>query len=146
MNFLQVIAKSLGQLKVDLEKVKQREEELRRQYPHAEITIKDGTVKAQVKEDEDGVHCMYCGAIMVRRTNQYVKNGQWVQKKRKDNMSNWECPKCRPLCGGMPLATWYDDCYFPVNEEELKAKAQQIPVNVGILPHMKTVQIRGAKK
>lgn len=131
MNFLQVIAKSVGALKVDPEKVKHRLEIFRRDLPKAKITVTDGTVKAEVVRDEDGtVHCMTCGGPMVNRCNQYVKKGQWVQKKR--NMSNWECPRCRPLCGGQPLATWYDDCYFPITEE-VKAKAQQMPLNIGLV-------------
>jgi hypothetical protein len=40
---------------------------------------------------------------MNRRTNQYVKRGVWVMKKRKDNISNQECPKCAPLCGRQPI-------------------------------------------
>jgi hypothetical protein len=124
MKSLQLMAKMLGQLKVDPEKVRQQEEILKKEFPKAKITVSDSGVKAEAVQDGDGVHCMVCGTPMDDRVNQYVKRGQWVQKKKKDNISNWECPKCRPLIGMAPLAWFNEDIFFPVKEEDLKEKAK----------------------
>lgn len=120
MTFDQVMARTLGILKVDPEKVAGYVKIFREKFPHAIVTVNEGSVKASVIRDEAGVHCMKCGNLMISRVNQYVKKGLWIQKKRRDNISCWECLYCAPLIGGQPLMCVYDDGYFPVDLIELR--------------------------
>lgn len=104
MTFDQVIARTLGILKVDSKKVESYVKIFKEKFPHAIVTVNEGSVKASVVRDEAGVRCMKCGNLMISRVNQYVKKGVWVQKKHNDNISCWECPYCVPLVGGQPLS------------------------------------------
>jgi hypothetical protein len=88
-----------GNLKVDEDKLNKFTAEFTRDYPNGDLLVNRGHFSIQVryKTDTDGNPlCMKCGGRMTSRVNQYRKNGTWQQKARKDNVSNWECPKCYP--------------------------------------------------
>ena len=104
LNGNQFIKKMFGQLKVDETKVEKFTEEFTRDYPCGELILDREGFSIQVRHRIDGnlPLCLKCGGKMTSRVNQYRKNGQWQQKARKDNISNWECPKCFPE-GHAPL-------------------------------------------
>lgn len=100
MNFNQLLKHMNGTSEVDEEKKKEILEGFKRDCPYGVIKETDTSLAVWVDEE---FHCMKCGTKMNNRTNQTVKKGEWVPLKRKNNISNWECPKCRPLVGNQPL-------------------------------------------
>jgi len=104
LNGFQLIRKLAGELKVDEEKVKKFTSKFTKEYPYGELTIDRDSFFIQVRCRLNGNTplCLKCGGQLINRVNQYRKNGVWYQKARKDNISNWECPKCYPN-GHAPL-------------------------------------------
>jgi hypothetical protein len=100
----QLIKKLTGQLKVDEAKVKKFSDEFTKEFPKGELTISRDSygITVRCRIEHDIPICMKCGQPMIDRINQYRKNGKWVFKARKDNISNWECTKCYPN-GHAPL-------------------------------------------
>ncbi len=87
-----------GQLKVDESKVSKYTAEFTRDYPCGDLIVDRGHFSIQVRYRTNGEApcCLKCGGKLVNRANQYRKNGAWIAKSRKDNVSNYECPKCFP--------------------------------------------------
>ena len=87
-----------GTLKVDEDKLRHFTEEFTSKYPHGDLEINRAhfSIKVKCRRDGDIPLCLVCGNKMVKRVNQFRKNGIWVLKKKRDNISNWECPKCYP--------------------------------------------------
>ena len=120
----QFIKSLFGQLEVDEQKVTQFMLEFSRDYPFGEVRIdrKNFDLSVRCKGMEEGKPlCMKCGSPLISRVNQRRKNGTWQPLKRKDHLSNWECPKCylngfAPLIVGAGLAATKDV------EEEIEAR------------------------
>lgn len=127
MNGLQFMAHLLGKLEPDEQKVKEAVAEFTKDYPHGamEITKDRLGVKVSVKPEGDKVLCMKCGNPMVSRVNQYFKDGLWVNKARRDMLSNWECPTCAPGVGGQPLMVLTNTAK-DVSEQDIKNLSQSL--------------------
>ncbi len=107
MNGLQFLAHLQGKLKPDESKVQKALKEFGEKFPCGILSVTPDrlSVRVQVKQDPKNklVFCMQCGNPLTDRANQYFKNGKWIHKARKDNMSNYECSHCAPGVGGQPL-------------------------------------------
>jgi hypothetical protein len=105
MSFAQVLASLQGKLEADENKVKEAVDFIKKHHPAADLRIRDNRtfVGGYAKEVNGIPCCMNCGHPMTDRVNQYFKGGKWVQKVKKDNLSNWECENCAPGRGSQPL-------------------------------------------
>lgn len=122
MNGYQFIAHLMGKLVPDDEKIRAARAEAREKFPAADLIISGDllAVTVHAKQDADGtVHCMKCGNPMTSRTNQYFKDGKWVEKARKDNFSNYECPTCATGQGSQPIGACWETAK-DVTEQDLK--------------------------
>jgi predicted RNA-binding Zn-ribbon protein involved in translation (DUF1610 family) len=100
MTFDQVIKNLQGTLKINETKKQEAIARFKKEYPYGKITETGTSIGVRVDSER---HCMKCGTKMIDRINQTVKGGAWVPLKRKNNISNWECPACNPLKGFEPI-------------------------------------------
>jgi len=96
-------------MRIDEKKVKRFTDKFTEEYPYGELIVDRDNLFIQIRCRLNGniPLCLKCGGLLINRVNQYKKNGEWHQKARKDNITNWECPKCYPN-GHAPLVVAAD--------------------------------------
>jgi hypothetical protein len=90
------------ELPIDEERKKKDIEQFKKDYPHAIIKISKYDMTASARYKNGKYHCIKCGKPMNNRCNMKLEKGKWVPKKKKDNISNQECPEHYPS-GGAPI-------------------------------------------